>query len=292
MAAKWLGVFVADGHTGCYSGLGHPDGFPLPRGGKASLTPGQMWLWATFDDFVKEAQRAAIGRRVCLVHGGDTVHGTCHDTQEIVTPDMTYQIDAAYEVYAPLAGMADDIIWCEGTEAHDGKNGQHAEAFAKRLAEKYPVRRSNAEHDHERYTWRECDFRLGGVLVNVAHHGPGGKPTPAAIRLADAIKTEYRDEYREAPALVLRAHRHLAGDSGETIKHTRCIYAPALCLRESFAYRIAARPADVGGVLIFASNGRIEDIQIWTRTPPKRAPLELGNEETKQRRSGSARKGR
>lgn len=272
---------LADFHTLSLHGIVHPDGVPLPGGGSYHPSVTQRWLWHCLTEYEKMAKQAARGRSVFLCLDGDLTHGCPHDTLETVTPDMEVQCAAVNTLLEPFIEMADYVIFMAGTEAHEGKNGQNAEAIAKHWEGRGA--QLVVPSTPGRYSHQERDFRCGGVLINAAHHGPGGEPSAAAKRLALQIKAEYDDEHREVPQLIIRAHRHKYGDSYNNVKRTRCIYLPAFTARDNYAVRIAARPADVGGLIMQCAGGRIESIEVPTWTPPKPAPWEPKDDEEKRK---------
>lgn len=265
MTAKKITLaYASDLHVDSTMGLCPGGGVDLDGGGHYDLSPGQEWLWQCWTDFNSRIRRAARGRRVYGVLGGDIVDGDHHGTLQLVTANITEQRRHAVEVVRPFIELCDVKFVLRGTDAHAGESSQDDEDVAAAIgAEATPTGESS---------WYELRLDLGGVLVDCAHHCSAGNRAWTAGSAAVRIATEavlYAAAHGERPPdLVLRSHVHRYHDSGDMVRPTRCIISPAWQLRTAFAYRKALQPADIGGIIVQIADGEIESVEVARYSPP------------------------
>lgn len=260
---------LADLHSGSPVAVVPPMGWTLDDGDEHRPSRGQMWLLLHLVRLYQIVRRAAVGRRVFLFVDGDLVHGTPKNTSQVITANPATQQLIARLIIGPFFDLATHVWFYRGTEAHSGGQGASEESIAAWFAERAP--RKVVRSETGTFSHYESDFACGGVVVNVAHHCNGRQDMGAAASaVALRVKHEYDDARRTPPGLVFRAHVHRFGDSGNNVKRTRCIIMPAWTLRDSYAHRIGARLADVGGVLAACSDGQVEWLSVprWTPAIP------------------------
>lgn len=251
MAKKITLLIISDLHAGSTVGLCTPT-FQLPDGGTYGLSHAQQWLYQNWNDLGQKAIKAAKGGKFYFVSNGDLIDGKVKQSVQTVTDSMVAQREIAAELLDPLVQQADKFFVIRGTEAHVGGIAQHEEGIAKDFgAEKS----ESGTYSH----WQLlADF--GGVLFDFAHHvGGGGRPWTSggnAVRLAAETVMDYAGG--RIPQLVFRSHVHKYADSFINVAQTRAIITPAWQLRTAYGYRIAARPADVGGVIVTIEAGRAD----------------------------------
>ncbi len=122
-------------------------------------------------------------------------------------------------------------------------------------------------------SWWELRAEVGGVLIDASHHASAGARAwttgNAAVRIASEIVLDSANRGEPIPALAFRSHVHRSQDSGTNVPACRCILTPAWQARTAYGYRIAARPADVGGVLATVGHGEIDDVRVVKYRPEK-----------------------
>ena len=70
------------------------------------------------------------------------------------------------------------------------------------------------------------------------------------------------DRHEPVPRMVVRSHVHRSQDSYENYEACRAIIMPAWQLRTAYGHRIAARLADIGGLIAGCHRGELEDVRV------------------------------
>ena len=259
-----LVVCVSDLHAGSTLGLCHADGADLDDGGKYLPSVYQRWLWARWLEFVDEAAGRAVGRRVYVALNGDLVDGQVKESQQVVTASPGVQQEMALAALAPIMELADRLFVVRGTEAHTGKSAVGEEMIARALgAERGADVRWSTD---EAATWWTLRAEWGGVLWDFAHHTSASRLAwtsgNAASRLAAEAIVDAADRHEPVPRMVVRSHVHRSQDSYENYEACRAIIMPAWQLRTAYGHRIAARLADIGGLIAGCHRGELEDVRV------------------------------
>jgi len=152
-----------------------------------------------------------------------------------------------------------------GTEAHVGQSGECEEDIARELGA--------VKDEHDRHSRFELWVRLGGEtgrLVHVMHHiGTTGSMAYETTALMKEYQESCAEAGRwgmEAPAVVVRSHRHRCAKIEVPTQrgYGICITTPGWQLRTPFAYKIPGgriTTPQVGGVLV-----RMGDEEMYTRS--------------------------
>lgn len=263
-----LVIVIGDTHCGSTLGLVHGDGCYRDDGEWHEPTAGQAWLWKCFTDFVKRAQKAARGRTVYGVLNGDLIDGNHHGSTQLISANVKDQRAIAIDALEPVTSLCDRLFVIRGTGAHAGQASQDDDAIGKELKAVKP--REGA------HSWWELRAEFGGVLFDISHHTQGGgrlwTSGGPAIRLASEALMLSACHGERVPALVIRSHVHRYHDSGDNIPGCRAITLPALQLRTEYGYRIAAKPADIGGLLVQCNAGNIEHLEVARYAPETQRP--------------------
>lgn len=255
VAARNL-IILSDTHFGCQMALCPPDGAELDGGGVYKPSRLQLKLWAMWEHAWNEwVPRVTKGEPYCVVHNGDVIDGSHHNSTTQISHNIEDQLRLAQKVMRPIVEKCDGRYWhIRGTDAHVGQSGEDEETLARSL---------NAKKDKEgRHARFELWKRMPGYgLVHFAHHI--GTVSSSAYE-STAVYKELVEAYVEAgrwgdepPQVVVRSHRHrnfetrIACNVHKDGKRTRVNdvdeeggYAIAMVtaawqLKTPFAYRIA-----------------------------------------------------
>lgn len=256
-------VVISDTHCGCRLGLCPPEPMRVDGGGQyvASDFQRKMWaLWRCFwDEWVPEATR---GEPFDLVHNGDAIDGSHHNSTTQISHNIEDQIRIAERVLAP------EIARCRkqggiyyhirGTEAHVGQSGEYEERLARNLGAK-----PNDQQQYARFDlWKRVGApskKVRAPLVHLLHHIG---TTSSAAHEASAVNAELTAEYveaarwnREPPDFIVRSHRHrsIAVDLNSAKGYAAAIVTPAWQGKTPYVWKIpGARISEpqLGGVLI------------------------------------------
>lgn len=168
--------------------------------------PFQAWLWGVYEKNIKKTMDLADGDDVMVVHNGDLTQGWKYPSEML--DDMGSQM---------LLGTANMMPWFEfpnvkwfkliwGTASHIFGNGSSPRIIHRILKQSYPkVDVSLSKHSI-------LDF--GGVVFDVAHHGPGGgirnwtRGNVARYYLTSLI-LDYLEDGKDPPDVVIRSHYHV-----------------------------------------------------------------------------------
>lgn len=262
-----LVVVVGDLHCGSTLGLVDKRGCRRDGGGHVDPSPGQLWLWEKWLEFVREVARLGRGRRRYVIVNGDAIDGDHHQTIQQMSGNLATQRGIAKRALKPLLQWADRLFWVRGTGAHVGAESQDDDQLAQDLGA--------VETPTGDASWWELRAELGGVLFDVSHHvGGGGRLWTAggvAVRLASEAILQAVAEGERVPDLVIRSHIHKCHDSATNVEGCRAITCPAWQLRTEYGYRIAAKPADIGGILVQCAEGVIEHVEVKRYKAPRAA---------------------
>jgi hypothetical protein len=232
---------VTDTHCGGTTALA-PAEYITKEGQTIQASKAQNWIeasWLDYWDWVK-TETGIRGKhrknKLVVLHLGDAIDGNHHKTTQIL-PDIGDQQDMFCELFRPIVAMADEVIFCYGTEPHVGPNSRDE----KRICDELGIRNQGYY----------LTLDLDGLTFDLAHHGrAGGKPwTSSAAGFAAEVCQDYIEEGRKPPRYILRGHHHHIDDSGEKLPHTRYIALPAFQLRTAFGWKVGQGRSDIGGLL-------------------------------------------
>jgi hypothetical protein len=224
----------------------------LDDGGTYHASPGQRWLWESWQDAWKRCAELARGvDRVIAVLNGDIGElDTKRRSNQLVTPNKAMVLRMAGDVFEPLLDVAKDVYVVRGTAAHEGKSSWLEEAFAQDIDGIIP------DKAHKTNSWWHVRGQVNGLKVDIAHHAPMGA-TPWGKFTAPAnlwAKTQwfYQVDMQAAPPdLVIRSHNHkcVTGDP--------VYFTPCWSLITEHGYRIGREndKPDIG-LLAFVINGK------------------------------------
>lgn len=252
-------VVVSDTHCGCRLGLMPPRPVKLDGGGTYSPSTFQRKMFAYWREFWDSwVPKATHGEPYDLVHNGDAIDGSHHNSTTQISHNIEDQIRMAEALLLPVVAACKKLggayYHIRGTEAHVGQSGEFEERLARNLGAK-----PNAEGQYARFDlWK----RVGGAkgpLVHLLHHIGS---TSSAAHESSAVNAELAASYveaarwnREPPDYVVRSHRHrsigveLNGAKG----YAAAIVTPAWQGKTPFAWKIpGARISEpqIGGIVI------------------------------------------
>lgn len=261
-------VVVSDTHCGCKMGLCPPGGVSLDDGGEYVPSRLQVKLWSMWEEFWNDwVPEATKGEPYAVLHNGDSVDGTHHNSTTQISHNLEDQSEIAYAAMMPVVEKCEGRYFhVRGTEAHVGKSGREEERLAKRLGA-IP----NEEGQYARYElWK----RVGPRLVHALHHvGTTGSQAYEATAVHKELTESYGDAARwdrEPPDLIVRSHRHRYIETGiPTARgHALSVVTPGWQGKTPFTWRIpGARltTPQFGGILVRFAHARIfVDQRVWT----------------------------
>lgn len=178
--------------------------------------------------------------KLVVLHLGDIIDGVHHGSTQTL-PNLFDQQNEAERLLLPVATMADGGLYItKGTEAHAG-DGHGSEAGV-------------AEHLGARAYAQHLKIDIDGALIDACHHTRGAKQTLAQVIEQYALNGE------ALPRFVLRGHKHVIEDTGETASGVRAVVCPAWQLRTAYGWKVAPnRRSDIGGMIII--NGELSFIK-------------------------------
>jgi len=161
-------VALGDTHAGHKLGLCHPE-VELTRTNDAGdaypftppLTETQGYLWKLYQEHQAKALEFIGGPADLLVHGGDAIQGTKY-ANGLMDVGLGEQVEIAKANMEPWLDRAKRIRFVSGTPSHVQMDKVTAGAL---VASKLGHPDTRAAH-HLR-------IEIGGVLFDIAHHGPG-----------------------------------------------------------------------------------------------------------------------
>jgi len=197
-----------------------------------------------------------------LVHNGDAVDGSHHNSTTQISHNIEDQIRIAEAVMRPRVeqchASGGTYYHIRGTEAHVGQSGEYEERLARNLGAK-----PNDQGQHARFDlWKRVGTTTKGgraPLVHLLHHIG---TTSSAAHESSAVNAELTASYveaarwnREPPDFIVRSHRHrsIAVDMNSAKGYAAAIVTPAWQGKTPYVWKIpGARLSEpqVGGILI------------------------------------------
>ena len=230
-----------------------------------------MWVWWTifWDEWVPLVTR---GESYAVIVNGDTTDGRHHGSTHQMSQNLSDQKKIALKCLEPVRDKCGKdeqgnplFFMTRGTEAHVGPSGENEEDLALLLGAV-----PDEQGCRSRY---ELWLRLGGDngrLVNIQHHiGTTGSMAYESTALAKEYTETCAEAGRwnlEAPAVVVRSHRHrcFKVEAPTEKGYGICITTPGWQLRTPFAYRLPGgriSTPQLGGILV-----RQGDEEMFTRS--------------------------
>lgn len=212
MARKVL-VWLTDTHGGHKLGLLNPDTELVDltpdgeqQGFWPNLTATQEFLWHLYTDHIQAVQDIAGGDPIVVVHGGDVCHGNKYPEGSFET-SAENMLRVGYKLLDPWLKVPNvtALRILTGTGAHNLGEGALEGMIA------FTLKANNREHNIECYQHELLD--VDGLLVDVAHHGPG----PGIREWTDGNQVRYYTRSiifgamrngKRPPDLVMRGHYH------------------------------------------------------------------------------------
>ena len=251
--AKTIIAIISDTHIGSTLALCAPQ-FTVHTGRKEEVQQNQynkcqQWLFECWVDYWNYVRSLAgiVGNtrknRLVIIHLGDVVDSKHHASPQIMD-EVEDQIEAACNLFRPLAAMADGGMYLTfGTGAHNGGCAEYERVIGRELG--------------INYDW-EYSLNIDGITLDLAHHGRAGRRdwTSSAAGLAVEVATDYTSEGMQPPRYILRGHNHHIDDSGIKVPYTRAISLPSWQLRTSYGHQVAAnrKRSDIGALIIDTSD--------------------------------------
>ena len=264
---RYVIACVSDIHAGGTTALA-PERIALDDGGEYVASKAQRWLWECWENTWKRVEEVRREKpcKFFAIFNGDLVDGYHHGTTEIISANPNPQaavVNAALAI--PLGMQPDHIVVVRGTEAHVGKSASAEERIADGLRrDRRPV---IIDPDTKTSSWWHFRAELGGVLIDVTHHGRTGQREhtrgSAAVLHAHDILLAHAKSGDRHPDLCLRGHHHKFNDSGDSCP-VRVVTSGAYQLGTSYVKKIAADSmADIGGLVVVIENGKanVEKVQ-------------------------------
>ena len=244
-------VVISDTHFGCAFGL-CPPRVKLDEGGYYVSSTLQKKTWAMWRQFWnKFVPEFTKGEPFCLVHLGDCIDGTHHNSVTQISHNIKDQKMIALDVLQPVVQKAERYFHIRGTESRVGASSAHDEDVARQLG---------AEPDElgnfARYVlW----LKMSKKLLHFSHHigGTGSssyESTAVYKEMVEAFVEAGRHE-KKPPDIIIRGHRHRYFKTEVDGKIS--IVAPSWQLKTPYVYRIASGRASspqIGGIVIRAGS--------------------------------------
>jgi hypothetical protein len=262
-------AIMGDTHINSTVGLCKPS-VNLDDGGTYQASKGQRWLWHNFLDYVDavNSYRVSTGGKVTLILNGDTLEAdTKGRSRQVITRNKADILKIAYMTMEPMLKVADRVIVIRGTAAHVGKSAEYEEEFASDITNIIPNGEINS-------FWTR-DIEIGGVLLNLAHHGKVGRMPHTKTNPMNTLATIIMFYYagRRVPDIVIRSHNHVKGDTYDNYP-CRVLALPAWQLSTEYSYRGTFGKADIGGYILLCEKGKAEVVKKLYKIPDEK-PLVL-----------------
>jgi len=205
---RWVAL-LNDIHCGSRFGLLNPDTVLLDDNGELwspELTESQRNLWMLYQKHLALVEDFVKSDELLLFLPGDLTQGLKH-WAGVWGTSLHEHIVSAVDCLAPWFDRF-NVSECRllfGTEAHTGDGWTSEHLIARELAQRYRNTRTRA--------MAHGKFNIGGVVLDVAHHGPGGgirkwtdgnvaRYTLKSLVMEDIINGD------TPPRVVARAHHH------------------------------------------------------------------------------------
>jgi hypothetical protein len=248
-------VVISDTHIGSQLGLCHKNGFQLDDGGIYYPNEIQQGIWKHWEYFwnthVKKVLSSAKIKKYGIIILGDAVEGSHHGTTGTISNNLKDQVNHAIEIFSPEIEKCSEVYFLRGTPAHSGEASQQEEYLARIL---------NAKPDkYGKYTRNELWLHIGDKLAHFTHHvgtcGAASSEPNAVFRELIECYIDSAKIGKEAPSLVVRAHRHkyikieVPDSKGRAI----ALSLPSWQLKTQFVYKISTRnqSPQIGGCVIY-----------------------------------------
>lgn len=262
-----LVVCVSDQHTNSRVGL-CPAEVELEYDG--SYTPGRVQqeslkAWLEFWNLIKRKKKTA--GTVYVVSCGDMMDRNRHDRMDPISPYAPDILRMAYQLWKPIAKLADHLFVIRGTEAHTGEHNELEELLASELKAE-PDTLSNMA------SWYWLPLEINGVTFDIAHHpGTAGYRAhthgTAPARESAEIALRSSEMGVKPPDIAIRGHTHNFEDSGKT-RRPQVFYLPSWKIADGYEHRRGAGGTikAIGGLWFECRDGRYQwDKELWQ---PKR----------------------
>lgn len=258
--AKNRVVVFSDLHVGSVVGL-WAEGQLLEGGGLYVPNKFQQWLGECWQHTVDEIKR--MRPKPIVVLGGDVIQGVNMKDGQLVTPNKSIQVGAAFKLLKPIARAARKFYLIRGTEWHEGKASEDVEILAEMLG-------AVPNPATGQYTWWELYHDMGAPdnleeeapVVHLAHH-VGASSVPwyeATVPLRDMLMflaELWRFFGKAAPnvKLAVRSHRHRYIHV-DVPPNLHAVVTPGYQLKTAFGYKRAAAMLPIVGYVILEYDGR------------------------------------
>lgn len=202
-----IGVCFSDTHCGSTVGLLKP-GFVTHEGNEIKLSPVQEWLYEAWQDCWKWAMDIIGDDKWFAISNGDSTEAQHHHTKQIISPDDSDHLRAAYELYLDVLHDATDVLLTEGTEVHT-KNMEHA------LGKMLKANGVNVVAPKGKGAWETLLLEVNKTLCAFDHHVTTSlrsylEASAFSISMGD-IRNRYARVGKRVPKCFVRSHRHQYG---------------------------------------------------------------------------------
>jgi len=234
---------MADSHGGHKLGLCNPqvklpeeDAEGKERWISPPISPVQQWLWECYEEDRAKVVELAHGDPITLIHNGDITWGT-RFPDGLMTSRIVDQFIIAEANLLPwfLLPNLTTVRLMHGTQSHECGEGSAPMIVAKGLG----------DMGRDVRTARHGLYDIGGVDMDIAHHGPslGIRHWLRGRTLRYATQSLMMDcvtKGKKPPDVLLRAHRHEMVWITERYQGYTCeaIALPAYCGMTHFAVQV------------------------------------------------------
>lgn len=247
-------IAIGDMHIGHKTGIIFPYKLEDYNPNKA-----QRWLYRVFTKELLPEVKALLDE-----WKPDYVHGLLGgDMGDLNFKNRSHQywaktegqvIENANRLLEPFFELCDGVHVLQGTKSHAGKGHQLDEAIADNFD-------NTIRRDEYNASWSQCDYRLGGVLVNARHYGKNRSKWGRynlINSLGDEIILEKTRKGSPVPDIVYRFHFHWSGMTTEREKPI-VVQVPSWQLPYDHIAEIdpVGRTPIVGGFVAFYKKGKV-----------------------------------
>jgi len=253
-------VFVTDPHCGSTCGLALPEWVDR-EGVTHKHNRRQAWVWQAWME-AWEWVRSGVGSDpFTLALGGDNTEGTHHRTTEIVTNRVDDHVDMAFDILAPHAEAAENVLMVRGTDCHTGDTET---AFARKFGAPLDIEGRSCPD--------RVEFRIHGTLCAMSHHisttsRKALEASGESIALAEE-QVQAAACGHEPPKVVLRGHRHVMGYHGDGLG--LCVVGPAWQLLTRFGAKVVPASRLAVGLIVLdwrgLPEGSVPVVRPWVKT--------------------------
>lgn len=159
-------VTLSDMHSGSNYALFLNRQWEGAKGNTHYATSTQVIIRKQWEEFATLVASARNGRKVILVHNGDSLDGDHHHSGDVCTTNVMDQADIHVELIAEFQKLikwqaGDELYYTRGTQTHVNE------------MENYIGRETNAVMCGDFYVHNLLKLPVNGVSVWYVHHGPG-----------------------------------------------------------------------------------------------------------------------